>query len=87
MTTPSFFIPESCLIEKLAQEFDIEMGDDEIDNIDVFMTLRDGLRSDAINKPDFKRFLNVMKNKTEIDALDDPQLAYFMAACHYYYGF
>lgn len=88
-TLPTFFIPENLLVEKLLQAFNVEIEScgEDVENFDVFMTIRDGLKCHTIHKPDFTRFLRSIKSRIQVDALDDENIACFISACQYYYGF
>lgn len=89
---PSFFVPEEGLVEKLINEFNIEVPlEDEsdgnlIDNVDVFATVRDGILNKTIDCPAFMRFLTCMQAKTHVDTLTDEHFPAFIAAVHYYFG-
>lgn len=90
---PSFFVPEEGLVEKLINEFNIDVpfeadGSDGnlIDNVDVFATVRDGILNQNIDCPAFMRFLTCMQAKTQVNTLIDEHFPAFIAACHYYFG-
>ena len=89
---PFFFILEDDLIDVLIREFNIETSsstsnDEYLDSLDVFNTIRDGLRSGGIKHEAFMRFLACQTHKIGIDVLSaDSLLPAFIAACHYYFG-